>query len=546
MEEKQAQQSEQSSSSSDATTSQSLINIVVKTSKERESFQIEHDAGVERLRQLVSERYKVEPSKICLIFSGKILKDGDTLENHKMKDGYIVHLVIRDTGKMPSTSTTSAGSSATTTTTNTSSTGNDSSSSTAIPNPTNPSTGFNLNPGSLPSFPNLGMFLNSSGSSLNNLNQMFVQQLNNPEMIRQMLDSPLMQNLYSNPEIFRSILSASPEFQQLVERNPELNHVFSNPEILRQTFDMMRNPAAFQELMRSHDRAMSNLESLPGGYNALRRMYTELQEPMMNAAQEQFGINPFASNTNSTSTTTPSNTENREPLPNPWQRSATSGSVPAPNMNLNRAASGAAGSTRGPLRDFLNLGQFLNNNESSSSPPLWNIALSSNRGARPSMETSDSSSDSVNSLMQRILADSEAMQAVAQIQQGYRTLERVVTERLNNNSSAPSTTSYSTTPTFTTSTGSNVSSATTTTTPSNASNPITSAPGAGTNINSMVQMLQQMFQNYPEQEPEQRYQSQLSQLEAMGFGDRQVNLQALIETFGDIEAAIDRILSRMH
>lgn len=62
----------------------------------------------------------------------------------------------------------------------------------------------------------------------------------------------------------------------------------------------------------------------------------------------------------------------------------------------------------------------------------------------------------------------------------------------------------------------------------------------------MVQMLQQMFQNYPEQEPEQRYQSQLSQLEAMGFGDRQVNLQALIETFGDIEAAIDRILSRMH
>ena len=41
-------------------------------------------------------------------------------------------------------------------------------------------------------------------------------------------------------------------------------------------------------------RAMSNLESLPGGYNALQRMYTEYQEPMMNAAQEQFGRNPFA------------------------------------------------------------------------------------------------------------------------------------------------------------------------------------------------------------------------------------------------------------
>ncbi|OTF75403.1 ubiquilin-1-like protein, partial [Euroglyphus maynei] len=91
-----------------------------------------------------------------------------------------------------------------------------------------------------------------------------MQQLNNPEFMRQMLESPLMQNLYSNPEIFRSILSNNPHFQQLIERNPELNHVLSNPEILRQTFDMMRNPAAFQELMRSHDRAMSNLESLPG------------------------------------------------------------------------------------------------------------------------------------------------------------------------------------------------------------------------------------------------------------------------------------------
>lgn len=39
---------------------------------------------------------------------------------------------------------------------------------------------------------------------------------------------------------------------------------------------------------------MSNLESIPGGYNALRRMYTDYQEPMLNAAQEQFGGNPFA------------------------------------------------------------------------------------------------------------------------------------------------------------------------------------------------------------------------------------------------------------
>lgn len=42
--------------------------------------------------------------------------------------------------------------------------------------------------------------------------------------------------------------------------------------------------------MRNQDRALSNLESIPGGYNALRRMYTDIQEPMLNAAQEQVFI----------------------------------------------------------------------------------------------------------------------------------------------------------------------------------------------------------------------------------------------------------------
>ncbi|XP_016117691.1 ubiquilin-4-like, partial [Sinocyclocheilus grahami] len=59
---------------------------------------------------------------------------------------------------------------------------------------------------------------------------------------------------------------------------------------------------------------------IPGGYNALRRMYTDIQEPMFSAAREQFGNNPFSAlggNTDN-SGVQPSRTENREPLPNPW------------------------------------------------------------------------------------------------------------------------------------------------------------------------------------------------------------------------------------
>ncbi len=43
--------------------------------------------------------------------------------------------------------------------------------------------------------------------------------------------------------------------------------------------------------------------------------------------------------------------------------------------------------------------------------------------------------------------------------------------------------------------------------------------------------------------PEERYQAQLEQLSGMGFMNREANLQALVSTFGDINAAVERLLS---
>jgi len=37
---------------------------------------------------------------VCLIFAGKILKDGETLEQHGIKDGITVHLVIKSTNQV--------------------------------------------------------------------------------------------------------------------------------------------------------------------------------------------------------------------------------------------------------------------------------------------------------------------------------------------------------------------------------------------------------------------------------------------------------------
>lgn len=95
--------------------------------------------------------------------------------------------------------------------------------------------------------------------------------------MREMLDSRLMQELMRNPEDMRTLITSNPQMQELLERNPEINHMLNSPDLLRQTLELARNPSMLQEMMRSHDRAISNLESIPGGYNALQRMYRDIQ-----------------------------------------------------------------------------------------------------------------------------------------------------------------------------------------------------------------------------------------------------------------------------
>jgi ubiquilin len=253
--------------------------------------------------------------------------------------------------------------------------------------------------------------------------------MSNPDMTRQLMDDPFVQNLVSNPEYIRSIITANPQIQQLMERNPEVNHILNNPEVLRQTMEMMRNPAAFQELMRTQDRALSNLESLPGGYNALRRMYTELQEPMMNAAQEQLvGDNPFASFLNQNAQRPPapnpednpagqqSRTENRDPLPNPWSRSGGSTAGRPASTGTGSAGPGAApGAGTPPVNMFNNPGM-----QSLMNQMMGNTAFMSSMMNSPYMQQMMDSFGSSPEMMQQILDNNPMMASNPALQQQMR------------------------------------------------------------------------------------------------------------------------------
>lgn len=247
-----------------------------------------------QFKLLVAEKFEADIEQLCLIFAGKIMKDNETLKSHNVKDGLTVHLVIKSKPQ-------------------------------AEPErPARPPADVRQTPFGLNQLGGLAG-LNALGAGSNTFMdlqaQMQSELMGNPEMIRTILDNPLVQQMMNNPDIMRSLLTSNPQMQDLMQRNPEISHMLNNPELLRQTMELTRNPAMLQELMRSHDRAMSNLESVPGGYSALQRIYRDIQEPMLNAANETFAGNPFSGLVdNSTGPNPQQGTENNDPLPNPWAR----------------------------------------------------------------------------------------------------------------------------------------------------------------------------------------------------------------------------------
>jgi len=97
------------------------------------------------------------------------------------------------------------------------------------------------------------------GQSMEEMQQ---QMMRNPDMMRDMMNSPMMQvmpssmlgwgdfiskkvtikiiivivlqMLMDNPELMRQMMLSNPQLQAVVERNPELGHILNDPALLRQ------------------------------------------------------------------------------------------------------------------------------------------------------------------------------------------------------------------------------------------------------------------------------------------------------------------------
>ncbi|XP_043935704.1 ubiquilin-4 [Protopterus annectens] len=571
------------------TSDTNVIRVSVKTPKDKEEIAIGPTASVKEFKEEISKRFKANQDQLVLIFAGKILKDGDTLNQHGIKDGLTIHLVIKTPQKASDVSAPQTADCPSPVTLDERS-GDDSSQSTVPTTNTTaatPPTSVSSTPeasilSGFGGIPGLGILGMGSANFMELQQQMQRQLMANPNMLTQIMENPYVRNVMSSPDVMRLLIMSNPQMQQLMERNPEISHMLNNPELMRQTMELARNPAMMQEMMRNQDRALSNLENIPGGYNALRRMYTDIQEPMLNATREQLGSNPFTTAPGSTdadtATSQPSRTENREPLPNPWVPSEpssprqASGGETATESTSNQTAA----TVSNPLGiNAANLGTGMFNSpgmqslfqQISENPQLIQNMMSAPY-MRTMLQTLSQNPDLAAQVMLNnplfagnpqlqdqlrlqlpvflqqmqnpeavaVMTNPRAMQALLQIQQGLQTLQTEAPGLI------PGISPMGGPGVVPSATGRTDSEAAATSTSTPATSGTSPAGVSSSQQQLMHHMLQLLSSGNSQQSPELRFQMQLEQLNSMGFINREANLQALIATEGDINAAIERLL----
>merc|ERR1712215_197103 len=547
------------------------ITVQVKTPKEKQSVEIEENATVKKFKEAISLKFSNAPvENLCLIFAGKIMKDAENLNTHHVKDGMTVHLVIKQSGSAAASPSPAAASPAPTPAAQPT--------TTAAPAPGTAPPDISQSPfgmggfGGIPGMGNLGM---GSANFMEMQQRMQRDLMSNPDMLRQVLDNPLTQSLMSNPDVIRQMLESNPQMQEVMERNPEIRQMLNNPEVLRQMMEIARNPSRLQEMTRTMDRQMQNLEAMPGGMNILQRMYLDVQEPVLNAMG---GPNPFQDlrGANNTPAPVPS-TETSDPAPNPWAGTprTTAGSTTTPTPPTSGAGAplgGALGQNGGmfttPGMQSL-MGQMRDNptlmSQMMSAPYMQSMfqslaanpdqaaqMLSSNPlfAGNPQMQQQMQQmmpqmlQQMQNPAVQQLMSNPEALQAIMQIQQGMDRLRQTAPDVFQSMglptlppNLVPPVVPGSTTP-------ASPATSTTTTTPTTTGDGSTGPAVPPDQFSQfMSQMMGQMRSGNPDQPPEERFASQLEQLASMGFVDRQANVQALIATMGDVNAAVERLLA---
>lgn len=315
-------------------------------------------------------------------------------------------------------------------------------------------------------------------------------------------------------------------------------------QVLRQSMEMMRNPEAMRQAMRSQDLAMSQLENLPGGFNALRNMFEEMHEPMMDAMSGSTPGTQSQSGTGTGTSQAPTAPVNSA-MPNPWGGGSSTGTAPAPGAAginpfaaLGGTGAGAGGFPGGFPGAFPGAFPGGAGGEDMALEALLNNPAMLQMMTNPAfLEQMASQSPMVQAMLQNpqtraLMTNPEALRAALQMSQSMRTLQRAGLQPGGGMGGMGGGAGLD----FSALLGGGM-----------------GGMGAFGGMGGMGGMggfpgmppVAGTTATPPVQNPEERYAAQLQQLQDMGFSDRAANIRALQATQGNVHAAVERLLGGM-
>lgn len=454
------------------------IEITVKTPKEKEVIQVEEGASIKDIKVIVGSKFNADPDYLCLIFAGKMMEDEDTLEMHKVHEGMTIHLIIKAAPR-------------------------ESEGGQQRPPADISKTPFGFaGIGGLVGLESLGM---GSANFMELQNRMQTELLGNPELLRRVLENPLVQSLMKDTDNMKSLIRNNPQMRDLMSRHPEIRQMLNNTELLKHTSELAKNPSMLQELMRNLD-GTNPMEGTTT-FTTLPAMFNTFQEP---------GISSVSAKMQEAQKSDPGNLFN-----NPQMSSLLQQMVENPQTMQNMLQ---APYTQAVL-------QALQADPTMASAIIKENPLYQNNPALQQYLTSmmpQLIQQLQNPEVLNMMANPQAINALLQIQEGLDNL-KTVAPGLVSNLGLGSFNDYSGSSDASSSQGANSS----------------GKPAPDANFSKFMSlMVSQMSNSDPKLLPVERYKLQMEHLKLMGFTEEEENLQTLTSVFGDVNAAVQKLLAK--
>ncbi|OAF65813.1 hypothetical protein A3Q56_06437 [Intoshia linei] len=197
------------SKNNDASSDEDGEWILIKIQNCDQSFmkKIYLNQTVDEVINQISNQFNHDARYMKLIFCGKILQNSLIFENIGIKDGNTLNVLIKN--KKDSVAK----------------------SNTAI-----------------------------SDTDLFNEKSFLPKQSKQNQFIKSIMKNNPMKNM--DADFMSNMMKTNPQIKEMMEKNPDVKHMLNNPDIMKKTIEMARNPSAMKEMIRQYDRNISKIEEL--------------------------------------------------------------------------------------------------------------------------------------------------------------------------------------------------------------------------------------------------------------------------------------------